>query len=72
MNQSEFIEHLKQFIESNGTQKQAAEVLEISTSYLNDILHGRREPGRKSVEAFGMRKVISYVQEEEGTEWLYL
>lgn len=72
MNNDDFVEMLKEFVKKVGTQKQAAENLEISTAYLNDILHGRREPGRKIAAAFGLRKVISYVQEEGKADWRYL
>lgn len=72
MNNDEFIEHLREYVKQIGTQKQAAANLEISTAYLNDVLNGRREPGRKIACAFGLRKVIRWVAEDERAEWGYL
>jgi hypothetical protein len=32
----------------------------ISAQYLNDVLHGRREPGPKILQAIGFEKVVTY------------
>ena len=42
------------------TQREVAEELGVSTGYLNDYLHFRREPGPKLLEALGLYRVISY------------
>lgn len=33
---------------------------EISASYLGDVLHRRREPGAKILDALGLEKVVTY------------
>lgn len=42
------------------TQKELAEDLGVSLSYLNDYLHFRRDPGAKLLEGLGIRKVVMY------------
>lgn len=42
------------------TQKELAEELGVSTGYLNDYLHFRREPGAKLLEGLGMCRVVMY------------
>lgn len=32
----------------------------ISPAYVTDVLHGRREPGKKICDALGFRRVIAY------------
>lgn len=41
-------------------QAKLAETLEVSLSYLNDILRGRREPGPKILAALGLERVVTY------------
>ena len=45
---------------TDKTQREVAEELGVSTGYLNDYLHFRREPGPKLLEALGLYRVISY------------
>lgn len=73
MNGKEFLKYLEIYIaEHGGTQKSAAKALGISAAYLNDILHGKREPGYKICNALGLHKVISFVPgSREQTEWQY-
>lgn len=42
------------------TQKELAEELGVSTGYLNDYLHFRREPCAKLLEGLGIRRVVMY------------
>lgn len=49
------------------TQKQLAEELGVSTGYLNDYLHFRREPGAKLLEGLGIRRVVMYEHLEPNT-----
>ena len=42
------------------TQKKLAYELGVSTGYLNDYLHFRREPGAKLLEGLGIYKVVMY------------
>ena len=42
------------------TQDAAAQAYGISTSYLSDVLSGRRAPGKKLLDALNMKAVIYY------------
>lgn len=42
------------------TQRDVAESMGVSASYLNDYLHFRREPGPKILLALGLRVVVGY------------
>lgn len=50
---------LRKFIGEND-QKTAAKKLGVSPSYLSDVLTGRREPGKKMLNALGMKRVVRY------------
>lgn len=45
-----------------GTASQAQWAREhgISPGYVNDVLNGRREPGKAILEALGLERVVSY------------
>lgn len=43
-----------------GSQKNLAAQLDVSESYLSDVLTGRREPGEKLLEALGLERVVTY------------
>jgi hypothetical protein len=42
------------------TLKEMADMDGVSPAYLSDILHGRREPGKKVLDAHGMKKCVYY------------
>lgn len=41
-------------------QAQLAEQIGVSTPFLNDVLHGKREPSGKVVEFLGLERVVMY------------
>lgn len=41
-------------------QKQLAADIGISAAYLNDVLHGRREPGESICNGLGIERVVTY------------
>jgi len=45
---------------NDTTQRELADELGVSASYLNDYLHFRREPGAKLLEALGLQRVVTY------------
>jgi transcriptional regulator with XRE-family HTH domain len=45
------------------TQAEVAVELGVTTQYLSDILHNRREPGPTVLKALGLRKVVLYQRE---------
>jgi hypothetical protein len=60
MTPEQFRTHLRAYVGGCGDQQQAAHRLGISPAYLNDVLHGRREPGPKLLGSLGMRRVTMY------------
>lgn len=62
MTYEELIIHIDGLILQTATrsQQEFANQIGVSLSYLNDVLHGRREPGEKILSAIGVRKVVSY------------
>lgn len=49
-----------------GSQLAWARANDISQAYVNDVLHGRREPGDSILRALGLRRVVSYDIERDG------
>jgi transcriptional regulator with XRE-family HTH domain len=43
-----------------GSQARLAAELGISTGYLNDVMTGRKEPGKGILEPLGLERVVSY------------
>lgn len=56
------LERLRIVVAGAGTQDAAAKQLGISGAYLCDVLKGRREPGKKLLDAMGYRRVVVYEQ----------
>ena len=46
-----------------GSQKRFSEKHGVSLPYVNDVLHGKREPGDKILKALKLKRVIGYVHE---------
>jgi hypothetical protein len=55
----EFYADLRKSCDLAGGQSRWAEVHGVSTSYVNDVLNARREPGTKILNAMGWRRVIT-------------
>ena len=51
---------IDEHIESCGSQKHFADVCGISTQYLNDIIHGRRNISEKILDVLDIEKVEVY------------
>lgn len=51
---------------TGNSQAQWAREHGISPGYVNDVLNGRREPGKAILEALGLERVVSY--REKGDE----
>lgn len=52
---------LQHFVADAGSASAAAKALGISAQYLSDVLHRRRAPGVKIVNALGYELVTGYV-----------
>jgi transcriptional regulator with XRE-family HTH domain len=56
------VERIRVEVASAGSQEAAAKRLGVSAQYLCDVLKGRREPGKKLLDAIGYRRVVVYEQ----------
>ena len=65
MNRGNLIALLMAGVRVKGSQKAFAEHLGISTAYLNDVLHNRREPGEKILDALGIKRIVTYEYKEK-------
>lgn len=55
-------EYLREFIAEAGSQSAAAELLGVSAPYLNDVYHGKRDPGPAIINGLGLRRVVMFEQ----------
>ena len=62
MTQKDVLKLLRQFVERYPTQREAATALRIKPAYLNDLLHGRRDPGPTVLKALRIRKTYEAIQ----------
>ena len=56
------MERIRVQVAIEGSQQAAAKRFGISGAYLSDVLNGRREPGKKLLNALGYRRVVVYEQ----------
>ena len=69
MGKEELIVYLQSVIDRvyDGSQASFAERNGLSKAYVNDVLRGRRDPGQKILDVFGLERVVSYrVKQESG------
>lgn len=57
---AEVRDKLKNSCETAGSQSAWAKLHGLSGPYVNDVIHGRREPGAAICEALGIERVIAY------------
>ncbi len=60
LTEAEFREELHRYVRMFVSQKVAANHLRISPSHLNDVLQGRRAPGKKLLNALLMKREVLY------------
>ena len=67
LTQDEFLSLIRDDVEAEGSQKALAARLEVSETYLSDVLRGRRAAGNKILARYNLRAVTSYhpVQDKE-------
>lgn len=68
MTRATVIRKIEQIIETQGTQKAAAEFLGVSQQYLTDLIKGRRDPGSKILDKLGLESRVIYVSKTEPIE----
>jgi DNA-binding transcriptional regulator YdaS (Cro superfamily) len=65
LTQEEFLSLIRDDVETEGSQKALANRLEVSETYLSDVLRGRRTAGNKILSRYNLRPVTSYQPTEE-------
>lgn len=65
LTQEEFLSLIRDDVETEGSQKALAAKLEVSETYLSDVLRGRRTAGNKIASRYNLRPVTSYHPKEE-------
>jgi hypothetical protein len=60
LTQEEFLSLIRDDVETEGSQKALAARLEVSETYLSDVLRGRRAAGNKILNRYKLRAVTSY------------
>ena len=60
LTQEEFLGLIRDDVETEGSQKALAAKLEVSETYLSDVLRGRRAAGSKILARYHLRAVTSY------------
>ncbi len=65
LTQEEFLSLIRDDVETEGSQKALANRLEVSETYLSDVLRGRRTAGHKILARYNLRAVTSYHPVEE-------
>lgn len=69
MDKQELIAYIKSIIDSkySGLQVGFAQDHGLSAAYVNDVLRGRREPGKKILDAVGVERITTYKLKNDGT-----
>jgi predicted transcriptional regulator len=65
LTQEEFLSLIRDDVETEGSQKALANKLEVSETYLSDVLRGRRTAGNKILSRYNLRAVTSYHPTED-------
>jgi hypothetical protein len=65
LNEQDVINRLREAIHAAGSQKSFARQHHVSLQYVNDVLHRRREPGQKILDALGIERVVSYREKQD-------
>jgi transcriptional regulator with XRE-family HTH domain len=60
LTEEEFLGLIRDDVETEGSQKALAARLEVSETYLSDVLRGRRAAGSKILARYNLRAVTSY------------
>lgn len=62
------IDELRRKIKASGSQKAAADELEISPSLITEILQGRRTASPSLLEKLGLVKIVVHVKSEKASD----
>lgn len=62
----EFVrDFLREECEKAGGQARWAEQNGVSAAYVNDVLHGRRDPGDSICAPLGLRRLVTYLYDHD-------
>jgi len=68
MTPQEFVAHLRQQAEVHGQRRYAA-LLGVSPAYINNVINGAKEPGKKILDGAGFERVVTYKRKDQhGTD----
>ena len=56
------LEKLKKQVKLSGNVSQWARLNDVSPQYVHDVLSGRRDPGKKILDALGYSAIKTYVK----------
>lgn len=59
------IERLRAAVAIHGTQQAVAQHFGMSAVYLSDIITGKKQPGKKVLDAIGVERVVTYREKEQ-------
>lgn len=65
LTEEEFLNLIRDDVETEGSQKALAAKLDVSEAYLSDVLRGRRSAGDKILSRYRMKAVTNYVPAEK-------
>lgn len=65
LSEKEFLDRIRDDVESEGSQKALAAKLDVSEAYLSDVLRGRRSAGAKILSRYRLRSVTNYIPTEK-------
>lgn len=57
-----FRNHLRKEVERAGSQRKLAKELGVSAMFVNDVLRGRRDPGKKMLDAMGFQRQVKIIR----------
>ena len=60
MTHTQLLEHIDRPVEEAGSQAELARRLDVSYAYLSDVILRRAMPGKKFLQALGLRRVMTF------------
>lgn len=66
LTQQQMMDRLNKRVEEAGSQSAFAQEHAISKPYISDVITGRRDPGKKVLEALGLELVPMYREKANG------
>ena len=64
LTETQVIERLRAACEAAGSQRAFAQAHQFTPAYVHDVLHGRRPPADRILDALGLERVVIYQEKE--------